>query len=370
MCRTTVGDDGAVSPRLPMTLNMVLKAKADTRSTAAASPSCAEIARRWLAAGELAADRRRAGGQAAGDGRPAGSDRADNIDRIETNLQIAHAPKSAVRDFRTDYLLKVFDYDRAGEDLRGSAAGKPVRSRADACRRQAAGANSRPGCSIRRILPNSIAARSLIPKKFLATGAIAPTPVGFSASRPAAGVRPGAGRGGDRRARCSRATMSSAALKQAAERGIDLQNIRSVAGFERRLNDITCAGCHQTRGIGGFHFPGVDWMAAKPVQFDGGAGLAAFLRRPGPPPRYPDRAARRQAARTFPAAFPTGRNCAAARNSPAPNMRTAGARIVMPARQCGRQRPEFHVVDLRRRAGLPGGGQRLADRDVFHQATA
>jgi hypothetical protein len=43
-----------------------------------------------------------------------------------------------------------------------------------------------------------------------------------------------------------------------------LQNIRSVAGFERRLNDMTCSGCHQTRGIGGFHFPGVDWMAAKP----------------------------------------------------------------------------------------------------------
>ena len=55
-----------------------------------------------------------------------------------------------------------------------------------------------------------------------------------------------------------------AALKKAAQRGEPLQNIRSVAGFERRLNDITCAGCHQTRGIGGFHFPGVDWMAAKP----------------------------------------------------------------------------------------------------------
>jgi len=53
-------------------------------------------------------------------------------------------------------------------------------------------------------------------------------------------------------------------LEKAAERGIGLQNIRSVAGFERRLNDMTCAGCHQTRGIGGFHFPGVDWMAAKP----------------------------------------------------------------------------------------------------------
>jgi len=54
------------------------------------------------------------------------------------------------------------------------------------------------------------------------------------------------------------------ALKQAAARGIDMQNIRSVAGFQRRLNDVTCAGCHQTRGIGGFHFPGVDWLADKP----------------------------------------------------------------------------------------------------------
>ena len=54
------------------------------------------------------------------------------------------------------------------------------------------------------------------------------------------------------------------ALKKAASNGGALQNIRSVGGFARRLNDITCSGCHQTRGIGGFHFPGVDWMAAKP----------------------------------------------------------------------------------------------------------
>jgi hypothetical protein len=55
-----------------------------------------------------------------------------------------------------------------------------------------------------------------------------------------------------------------AALKQVAAHGIGLQNIRSPAGFARRLNDITCSGCHQTRGIGGFHFPGVDWMTAHP----------------------------------------------------------------------------------------------------------
>jgi hypothetical protein len=52
-----------------------------------------------------------------------------------------------------------------------------------------------------------------------------------------------------------------AALQRAADSGVALKNIRSPAGFERRLNDITCSGCHQTRGIGGFHFPGADWRS-------------------------------------------------------------------------------------------------------------
>ena len=124
-----------------------------------------------------------------------------------------------------------------------------------------------------------------------------------------------------RRRRGAKARPPSAASR--------LQNIRSVAGFERRLNDMTCAGCHQTRGIGGFHFPGVDWMAAEARQFHRRAGVAAFLRRSGPAPRYPDRVARRPARRIIRAASPAARNSAAAPNSPAPNMRTAGARIAI-----------------------------------------
>jgi hypothetical protein len=31
-----------------------------------------------------------------------------------------------------------------------------------------------------------------------------------------------------------------------------------VEGFKRRINDLTCTGCHQTRAIAGFHFPGAD----------------------------------------------------------------------------------------------------------------
>jgi hypothetical protein len=102
---------------------------------------------------------------------------------------------------------------------------------------------------------------ALIPEKFLANGAIATTPVGFDASplQPEFGLMQGEG--------ATEVFAESdvvAALKKAAANGVRLQNIRSVGGFERRLNDVTCSGCHQTRGIGGFHFPGVDWMAEKP----------------------------------------------------------------------------------------------------------
>ena len=46
--------EGAVSPRLPMTLNVVLKAKGAAAIDAGGKAlGCADIARRWLAAGEL-----------------------------------------------------------------------------------------------------------------------------------------------------------------------------------------------------------------------------------------------------------------------------------------------------------------------------
>ena len=46
--------DNATSPRLPMTLNVVLKAKGDSAIDGSGKAiTCAEIARRWLAAGDL-----------------------------------------------------------------------------------------------------------------------------------------------------------------------------------------------------------------------------------------------------------------------------------------------------------------------------
>ena len=253
--------DSAASPRLPMTLNVVLKAKGAVSGSVKAI-TCAEIARRWLAAGESGLTGVALAEKFLSADGPTDLVETEDIDRIETNLQIAHAPKSPARDFRTDYLLKVFDYNAKS----GAFDESPLENQID---RDRILKDAELGREFKAWLldPTHFSELDrgtvLIPEKFLATGAIAPTPVGFSNSslQPAFGLL----QGDDAKAGpVFTENDVVAALQKAAGDGVALQNIRSVAGFERRLNDMTCAGCHQTRGIGGFHFPGVDWMAAKP----------------------------------------------------------------------------------------------------------
>ena len=245
------------SPRLPMTLNIVFRARG---GNAGKPVTCAEIARRWLAAGDLTlSGAGLAAKLTAADG-PLDLIGPDNIDRIETNLQIAHAPKSSVRDFRTDYLLKVFRYDAPSRTFEEA----PLENQID---RERILSDEKLTSDFKAWLLDPVHVGELdrgmilIPEKYLARGAVAATPVGFAPSdlQPAFGLV----QGEDASAVFSDSDVITA-LKRTAARGIGLQNIRSVAGFERRLNDITCSGCHQTRGIGGFHFPGVDWMAANP----------------------------------------------------------------------------------------------------------
>lgn len=255
-----VGDHG-VSPRLPMTLNLVLKARGDAATDGKRpAPSCAEIARRWLAAGDWPLTGTALAAKLTFDDGPLASVGSEDIHRIETNVQIAHASKSPTRDFRTDYLLKVFDYDATTQTFEEAT----LENQFDR-ERLLTDETFRRDFKTWLLEPTHFTELDrgtiVIPNEFLTKGAIATTPVGFSSTKlqPAFGLMQG--EGGD-------PVFTNgdvvAALEKAAARGGTLQNIRSVAGFERRLNDITCAGCHQTRGIGGFHFPGVDWMAANP----------------------------------------------------------------------------------------------------------
>jgi hypothetical protein len=255
--------NAVTSPRLPMTLNVVLRAKGDhARGGSGAAITCAEIARRWLAAGDSALTGAALAQKLMAKDGPLDLVRPEDVFRIETNLQIAHAPKSVVRDFRTDYLLKVFDYNTQSRTFEQA----PLENQIDR-ERILADENLKREFRTWLLDPTHFSELDrgtvLIPEKFLATGAVAATPVGFGASslQPAFGLVQGEDATVDP---VFTETDVVTALKQATARGIGLQNIRSAAGFERRLNDVTCAGCHQTRGIGGFHFPGVDWMAAKP----------------------------------------------------------------------------------------------------------
>jgi hypothetical protein len=263
LARTSAPEIGenAVSQRLPMTLNVVLKAKGDHAvDSDGAAITCAGIARRWLAAGEWPLTGAGLAEKLVSKDGSLDLIRPENIDRIETNLQIAHAPKSAIRDFRTDYLMKVFNYNAQAQVFEQA----PLENQIDR-ERLLADENLKRDFKAWLLDPRHFSELDrgtiLIPDRFLATGAIAPTPIGFATSdlQPAFGLM----QGDDAKAVFKESDVV-AALKKAADAGLPLQNIRSPAGFERRLNDVTCSGCHQTRGIGGFHFPGVDWMAAHP----------------------------------------------------------------------------------------------------------
>ncbi len=123
-----------------------------------------------------------------------------------------------------------------------------------------------------------------------------------------------------------------AALKKAAERGVTPQNIRSVGGLRAPAERHHLFRLPPDPRHRRLSFPGRRLDGGKSFQFDRRAGIAAFLRRPGPPPRYPHRVARRHGGRTIRGDFPAARNRAAPPNSPAPNITTAGARIVISRR--------------------------------------
>lgn len=234
----------ATSTRLPMTLNVVMNARNDTEQQ---TISCADFARRWLTLGDEAAKSEVVSESLMSKGGILEFVTPAHIARIETNIQIAHASANP-NDFeaRADYLMKVFDYDALSKSFIESAMENQIDR--DRILADPALAND-----FRQWLlaPGNFTALDrgvvLIPDKFLAKSAVITTP----------------------------ATVSNTdgifadvevveTLAKFAAKNAQLQNINSPAGFARRLNDVTCAGCHQTRAIGGFHFPGTDWSGDAP----------------------------------------------------------------------------------------------------------
>ena len=245
--------------RLPMTLNVVLAAKNPVDAAPSRTAACADIARRWLEIRDDAQTGAALVRRLTEAGGPLALLQPSQLIRIELNLQVGHQPKSETYAFRTDYLMKVFRYDHAARRFNES----PLENQIDRDR-ILTDAKLKAEFAEWLFQPEHLSAFDrgmlLVPEKFLARSVIDSTPVGFVRSKlqPEFGLVQSSST--DKQPAFS-ARNIVAALKKAANNGVAFENIRSVGGFERRLNDITCAGCHQTRGIGGFHFPGADWMS-------------------------------------------------------------------------------------------------------------
>lgn len=231
--------------RLPMTLNLVMKAK-----PADANATCAELARRWLALADQPPVSEQADQLTAKGGALEWITR-DAIDRIEINVQIARASADA-NDFegRADYLMKVFRFDGL------NFVESPMENQIDAVRIRA---DEKLLADFKAWLLDPVRIAELdrgaivLPDRFVAASVINVTP---------AQTNP------DDKARDLFADDEIVGALEKASANAPLENLQSPAGFARRLDDMTCSGCHQTRAVGGFHFPGkerAEWAAGAVV---------------------------------------------------------------------------------------------------------
>lgn len=232
--------------RLPMTLNLVMKAK----PASASDVTCAGLARRWLALADQPPTTERATMLTVKGGALEWVTR-EAIDRIEIDVQIARA-SADVNDFegRADYLMKVFRYDGT------RFAESPLENQIDAARIRADVALA---ADFKKWLLDPVRIADLdrgtivLPDRFLASSAI--------------NVTLAHGDLEDKARELFTDDDIVAALAKASANA-PLQNLLSPAGFARRLDDMTCSGCHQTRAVGGFHLPGAErpgWAAGAVV---------------------------------------------------------------------------------------------------------
>lgn len=262
----TVESGAEVTSRLPITMNVVLDAKATSDPT-----PCSQIATRWQqsaaqgSTGKAYADYLRSAVGPLANVTPA------LVDRLEVNFQMLRLPVSDKPSLGGDaeYLLKVF---------RRKAVGAPfvVTALENQIDRQALVSNPSKLKSFKAwmLRPNTIVAidRGVldIPFDYLATEARSVSPGGPARSE----NQPFFGLFDD--------NEIQSAIDRVNKTGSKLKTVLSPGGFIKRLNDYSCTGCHQTRAIAGFHFPGADRadaITANAVHIPGSAHFFADLPR-------------------------------------------------------------------------------------------
>ncbi|HEX3127679.1 MAG TPA: hypothetical protein VH394_10135 [Thermoanaerobaculia bacterium] len=262
--------DGAVSSRLPVTFNVVLPAIPRNRRKGVTT--CQGVAARWMAEVGRPADRTpeqvvtdltdpATGVVSLIDGR--------DIERIELNIQafrISAGSDTTDLGSTAAYIIRVFRWNPDRKMFTASYLTNQI-DRARLLGNPLGDANScDPG--VRRHLPRELFLRFLlspvvlsdvdngtlnIPQPFLACRAVSVSPGGPTRSGNALywdSFDPKEELVTDDRIR--------AALARATSSRRQFSFMRSPEDVRLRLNELSCSGCHQTRAIAGFHFPGAD----------------------------------------------------------------------------------------------------------------
>ena len=223
----------SVDSRLPMTLNVVFWQDADT---------CADAARRWIPQRE---DAPLATWLRADDGPLASSRLArSQLKSVEVNAQLVRWPAVMHPSLggHAEYVLRVFHRD--GDSL----VVAPLENTPDVPRLKGnAKLRAELGAWLRE--PDTLAALDkgipVLPERFAAKKAISVTPRGMGriANRP-----------------------YSQLFAAADFEDLDLDarpTLRTPRGLLRRLDELSCQGCHETRSVAGFHILGEPDDASK-----------------------------------------------------------------------------------------------------------
>jgi hypothetical protein len=215
-------DVGTAGSRLPMTLNVVLPQDPRPGET-----GCAEVAKRWLAV-ETAPDRPAA--LLAG---PFAMPR--RVERLETNLQSVRYPSGVRPDLggHAGYILRAFTVRKDGR-LRVSTLENTPTVTLDGKRRSALRKY------LRRNMPAIDDGSLVLPKKFLARRSVSVSPRGLprAANRPYLKV------------------LGTAKRLFKGKSFETLAQVKSRDGAMRRLESMSCKGCHQSGSLAGFHLLG------------------------------------------------------------------------------------------------------------------
>jgi hypothetical protein len=257
----TQGSGDVITSRLPMTLSLELSAGPDAPS---ANAPCHSAAWRWFPPQAERTGPRFAAWLASEQGPLSPAQRAPAaIRRVAVNLQSVRWPSTVRPDLggHAEYLLRAFADDGAGRLVPA-----PLENTPDVAR-------MRRGTPLFHKLIEWVTAVEhlaaidgatiLLPDELSARRAVSVTPRGFARQK----NRP-----------------FSAILRESDLKELPLSTTRhakSPAALLRRLDDLTCAGCHESRSVAGFHLLGMDGEATAPSNALGAPFSPHFARDQG-----------------------------------------------------------------------------------------